>query len=300
MLSYGAAFVSLRLPFVNFTVTSIYFTARLEARIWLRARRLVNLNNLPWLAYIAVESALVGILIYRRVWKSLPVFCLYCAWDILSNVALLFLGTYSYSTYFRAYFAQTIGDTAFQVCVLVELTWSLLRPLRSSISRSALLFISLAILLIAALIWPFAAFSSLAHVANKQWLILAQLQHTLALLRILFFLVLAAGSQLLSISWRDRELQVATGLGFISIVSLGVTIAQARQSTPEQYAHLEQITVLAFICSLIYWAISFMQKEAERQEFTPQMQKVLLAVAGAARTTRVSIAESKTPSSPKL
>ena len=45
---------------------------------------------------------------------------------------------------------------------------------------------------------------------------MSQLQHTVSILRILFFLVLAGGSQLLSIGWRDRELQVATGLGFYS------------------------------------------------------------------------------------
>jgi hypothetical protein len=39
--------------------------------------------------------------------------------------------------------------------------------------------------------------------------------------------------------------------------------------------------------------VSFAQKEAERREFTPQMRSFLLAAAGAARTTRVAMTESR-------
>ena len=62
-------------------------------------------------------------------------------------------------------------------------------------------------------------------------------------MRILFFLAIAGCSQLLSIGWRDRELQIATGLGFFSIVSLTVAMLHTSQA-PEfaaQYHHLEQL-----------------------------------------------------------
>jgi hypothetical protein len=97
---------------------------------------------------------------------------------------------------------------------------------------------------------------------------------------------------LLSIGWRDRELQVATGLGFYSLVNVAISILQARQSTRLQYVHLEQFVVAGFLVSLIFWLVSFAQKEAERREFTPQMQSMLLAVAGAARSTRVALEDS--------
>jgi len=35
--------------------------------------------------------------------------------------------------------------------------------------------------------------------------------------------------------------------------------------------------------------VSFAQKEAERREFSPQMQGLLLAVAGSARSTRIAL-----------
>jgi hypothetical protein len=146
-------------------------------------------------------------------------------------------------------------------------------------------------LLAGAAIWPFAVVPGLAHL-SKLPLLLTQLQQTVSILRILFFLFLAAGSQLLSIGWRDRELQVATGLGFYSLVNVAISILQARQSTRLQYVHLEQFVVAGFLVSLIFWLVSFAQKEAERREFTPQMQSMLLAVAGAARSTRVALEDS--------
>jgi len=59
-----------------------------------------------------------------------------------------------------------------------------------------------------------------------------------------------------------------------------------------QYGRLEQFVVAGFLVSLIYWLVSFAQKEGERREFTPQMRSFLLAAAGAARTTRVALSES--------
>jgi hypothetical protein len=251
----------------------------------------ITLENAIWLAGIVTEAMVVGLLVYRRIWRTLPVFCLYCVWDILSNVGAYAVSRYHPTSYFHVYFAETFFDSALQFCVLVELAWSVLRPIRVSLPRFTLVAIGALILLAGAAIWPFAVVPGLAHL-SKLPLLLTQLQQTVSILRILFFLFLAAGSQLLSIGWRDRELQVATGLGFYSLVNVAISILQARQSTRLQYVHLEQFVVAGFLVSLIFWLVSFAQKEAERREFTPQMQSMLLAVAGAARSTRVALEDS--------
>ena len=106
------------------------------------------------------------------------------------------------------------------------------------------------------------------------WRYLKGVQHTVSILRILFFLLLAGGSQLLSIGWRDRELQVATGLGFYSLTSLVISGLQACQISGMRYLYLNRIAVICFICSLIYWLVCFAQQEAERRAFTPEMQRI--------------------------
>jgi hypothetical protein len=251
----------------------------------------MSADNAVVLACILIEIAIIGLLFYRRIWRILPIFCSYCIWDVASNVATSAIRLYSPSSYFHAYFVQTFIDSAWQFCVLVELAWSVLRPVRASLPRRALLVVGALILLAGAAIWPFSTFSALAHTASRQWVVMWQLQRTVAILRILFFLLLAAGSQLLSIGWRDRELQVATGLGFYSLANIAVSLLESHQSTAAQYIHLHEFVVLSFLCSLLYWAVSFAQKQAERREFTPQMQNFLLAVAGAARTTRIAVTD---------
>jgi hypothetical protein len=251
----------------------------------------VNLDNAFWFAYILIEAALVGLLAYRRAWRVLPLFFAYCIWDILSNLvsfATPYFLHLSYSVELTTYLAQTVIDSVLMFGVLVEVAWSVLRPIRSSLPRSALFVVAAVILILGAIIWPFVVFSNLAHYSLELRIVL-HLQRTDSVLRILLFLLLAGCSQLLSIGWRDRELQIATGLGFYSLVTLAVSMVQPHLVTKQQYIRLNQIGVASFLCSVMYWIFSFSQKEAARQEFTPQMQRVLLAMAGTARTTRVSL-----------
>ncbi len=259
----------------------------------------MSLDLILWFAYIAAEAFLVGLLIYRRVWRTLPIFCIYCVWDILSNLSVYAITRYYPAHYFRVYFAQTVIDSTLLFCVLVELAWSVLRPLRSSLGRRSLVIVGALVLAVGAAIWPFAAVPSLAHLTSKQGLLFEQLQQTVAILRILFFVALAAGSQFLSISWRDRELQVASGLGFVSFVGVAILILRTHQASASEYYNLNQIAVASYLCCVLYWTVSFVRREAERREFTPQMRSFLLAAAGAARATRVGFEESSAGKSRK-
>ena len=252
----------------------------------------MSLDNALWFAYIAIESALVGLLLYRRVWRTLPIFCLYCIWDILSNVGALLITRFYPTAYLTTYFVQTIIDSILQLSVLLELAWSLLRPLRASLPRKTLIVLGVLILLAGAVVWPFAPLPSITHVSRQVHLVM-QLQQTTSILRILFFLFLAAGSNFLSIGWRDRELQVATGLGFVSLIGVTAVMLQAHETTASQFLHLNQVLVASYLCCVSYWAYCFLQQEAERREFTPQMQSFLLSVAGAAHSSRVTLTESR-------
>jgi hypothetical protein len=259
----------------------------------------LNFDNAIWLAGMIAEIVIIALLTYRRVWRTLPVFCSYLVWDILSNVGAFVAIHYYPDHYFQVFFAEAIVDSALILCVLVELAWSVLRPLRASLSRGVLIVMGILLLVAGTAIWPFAALPSLAHATSRIGLLYTQLVQTVSILRILFFLVLAGGSQLLSIGWRDRELQVATGLGIFSLVSLTAAVLNLHQTTASQVEHLNQIVTASYVCCLVYWGVSFAQKEAERREFTPQMRSFLLAAAGAARTTRVAMTESHSDKPPK-
>lgn len=251
----------------------------------------VSLDNTLWIAGIVAEAAVIGLLFYRRVWRLLPVFCVYCAWALLSDAGNYLVHTLFLSSYLTTYLAETVVDSILEFGILVELAWSVLRPLRASLPRSALVVVGVLILAVGAAIWPFSIAHAFANM-SRELQDLERVQQTASIMRILFFLVLAGCSQMLSISWRDRELQVATGLGFYSLVSLAVEILRTHGEMQPHYLLLNRFAAAGFLFSLVYWVVSFAQKGAERREFSPQMQRALLAVAGAARTSRVALTDS--------
>ena len=251
----------------------------------------VSLDTILWLAVDAAEATVIGLLLWRRVWRNYPIFLCYLVWDIFGDIVAANLNRHS-SGYATWYVCDLIGDSVLVFAVLVELTWSILRPIRASLSRKALIPIIGFILVIGAVAWPLAATPGLAGATGKIGL-MVHVQQTVSILQIVFLLALIGCSQFLSISFRDRELQIATGLGFFSFVSVGVAFLQLHQASYAEYMHIFQLQRGAFICAMFYWVYSFAQKEAERREFTPQMEKVLLAMAGSARSTRTALTQAQ-------
>jgi hypothetical protein len=245
------------------------------------------------LAGILAEIALIGLLLYRRAGKKLPVFLIYCFWALFSDLSAYGMRVFAPGGYgIHFYLGLSIADFVLQLCVLVELSWSVLLPLRSYLSRKALPLIGAAVLAAGAGIWPFAGLAGVPG-TTPAWHFLMQLQQTASILRVVFFLLLAISSHVLSIGWRDRELQVATGFGFYSLVSLAVAVLNTHYATIAQFKNLYWAVALSFLCSLFYWVGSFAQKEAARHEFTPQMRETLLALAGAVRVTRATMSGAK-------
>jgi hypothetical protein len=162
-----------------------------------------------------------------------------------------------------------------------------LRPYRVVLPKATVLIIAVLVLIAGAAVWPFTGAAGL-HIP-PDWQRLLRMQQTFSTLRILVFLGLASLSQLLSIGWRNRELQVATGLGFYSLVSMGSSLMQTHHASLLQFHLVETAVSASYLVSLVYWAYSFVREESPRQEFTPGMQNLLLSLAGAARSSRLDL-----------
>ncbi len=258
----------------------------------------LNLDTILWLTGVSAEAVVVLLCIRGRLFSSTPVFSAYMAWSLFIDLLVYYLRRLAPASYFQIYFPQMVVDSTFQFAILVELGWAVLRPLRASLPKRSILYLALLVIVAGALIWPLAGLTlpgNLTHAGR----FFVQLQQTFAALRIAIFLGLAGFSQLLSIGWRNRELQIATGLGFYSMFSLAISLIHAHQVVGPQYEFLDQLISASYDCSVVYWIVSFSQKESERQEFTPQMRSFLLAVTGAARSTRVALANSGIDNSSK-
>jgi hypothetical protein len=260
---------------------------------------LTPLDSALFLIGLSAEAAIVAVILSKRIFRTFPVFSSYIIWSLLNDAGATTLEHFFPGSADHIYLSATVIDSLFQFAVLVELSMSVLRPVRASLPRAAVFAVSAIILLICAAVWPFAKTPGIEQFQLDSRLLI-HLSMTFSVMRILFFLALAACSQLLSIGWRDRELQIATGLGIYSIASLSAALLHTNQSLgnptlTEQYHLLDLMVVASYVCSIVYWIVSFAQKVPERREFTPQMQNFLLAVAGNARSTRLALDDSSDP-----
>jgi len=241
-----------------------------------------------------VFSALVGevsvlsALLWRRTWKVLPVFSLYMLWAFITDAATAVVHWRFQSYYSTIYLIQFFPDAIFQFLVLLELAWAVLRPNRASLPKGTLIVLFSLLLLAGAAIWPLAKVAVLPG-QSAHFEFFAHFQQTVAILRVVFFLVMAGFSQILAIGWKDRELQVASGFGFYAIISLIVAVMHSHQADGPQYEWLDRAVVASYLSTLAYWVLSFSTKEQERREFSPQMQQILVQMGGGVRSGRVAL-----------
>jgi hypothetical protein len=247
----------------------------------------MSVESALWIAGVAGEAIVFAVLLYRKAWRTFPFFLALCAWLFLSDGGGFVVVQFFPKSFQIYYLVQTVIESALEFSVLVEIAWSVLRPIRASLPRRTLPMIVLLVFVLAAAVWPIADIHAFAGLPRFQ--IGVHMQQTAAILRVLLFLLLAGCSQLLAIGWRDRELQIATGLGFYSLVSLFAAMMHMHQTSMLQYRQLNELPVASAICTFAYWTFSFAQKEAARREFTPQMQNFLLTVAGVARSEREAL-----------
>lgn len=241
--------------------------------------------NLLAMIGIVAQAALIVVLVWRRTYRSLPVFFSYVVWGIAGDSTVLILRTLKHSQALYPIEIETYIDLVFQYLVLIELAWSILRPIQRKLPRGFLLGISLIIAAGAALAWPLAGIKETPGFPSH-FLIALHAQRSFAILRILFFLALGCCSQFLGIGWRDRELQVASGLGFYSLVSIAGTVMHSHQSYGWHYYYVDVSIACSYLLSLVYWVFCFAQPNAARREMTPGMQEFLLGVADVMKKQR--------------
>ena len=250
----------------------------------------MDLDKILWLAGLIAEIAVLILCLRGKLYRITPVFSCYLAWCLLNDILFYFLFKnfgQDPQKYFRIYVIEMVPDLIFQFAVLVELGWAVLRPIRTSLPRYSILILTIILALAAAAIWPVSGHMIPAEILQPWSIFFFRMQQTVAVLRVVIFMALVGFSQLLSIGWRDRELQIATGLGFYSMCSLAIWVIHSHQTVAAKGAYriLDQVGVAAYVCSLLYWVFAFLQQEEKRQEFTPEMRNFLLAMTGSGRST---------------
>lgn len=224
----------------------------------------MSFANVLLAAGIFAEALFLGILVWRRVYKSLPIFFSYIVWCLAEDSAWPLMSAFLINQSLAIWVFTSFIDSAFQYVVLIELAWSSLRPIRGSLPRGFLHGLSILIATSALLVWYLCDLMDQSRF-NAELLLALHVQKSFAVLRVVFFMVLAGCRQHLSIGWRDRELQIAAGMGLYSLVSLAGTLVHSYQVYGLQYYYVDVLVSCGYLASLVYWVAGFAQKEAGRR-----------------------------------
>ena len=239
-----------------------------------------------WIASCLGQLVLLVILIKRRLYQVFPFFTGFILWAALSDPLLLGVLMFrhdAYSTlYYRTYFTINIVQYGLEIGVLVEIAANVLSKVRKTLSNQILIVLFGCMGLIGG-----TAFFVAVHIND------ATLSHiraffvidtSMAILRLVTFLLIAVFSQVLGLNWRNHVLQLASGLAFYSAVSLTAGVAHsflhAEPDYAQKYREIAQLAIVGYLCALYYWCFSFARQEAPRKEFNSKMSDFLISMNG--------------------
>jgi hypothetical protein len=202
-----------------------------------------------WLAGIAMEATLLGLAIWKRLYKTLPIFSCFFLWCLLSDGGMAIANRYP-NAYLPATLVNITLDALFQLAILAELGKVVVRYNHVSPPGKIVLgpLTMLAFLLAASLNkWTIPA---QLPFLDALYLVLMQL---FAVLRIVFLLTLVWWSSLKGLRWPPRELRIASGLGIYILATLCVAILHSHDMGGMQYHWIDQLLVGCYLWTLAYW-----------------------------------------------
>ena len=255
-----------------------------------------GIDTALWIAGIAGEALLIGVLLWRRSYRTFPVFFSWVLFILLLEPTFYLLLIHaSATTYYRVFFALNFPQYLLEVGVLAEIALNVLRPVRQGISRMLLIGFSIAMILIAMAGVLTAAHVSDATLANPRPYVVVNT--SMAILRLATFLLIAGCSQLLGLNWKNHVLQLTSGLAFYAVVTLIVELSQSNLRGglyyDSTYRALDHLRIGGYLCTLYFWCYTFAKKEAPRKEFSPQMTKFLVSLSGSAKRQRAVLARTR-------
>jgi hypothetical protein len=236
------------------------------------------------------EFVLLGVLLARRTYRSFPVFTAYFTFNILADILLgLLRAQFSKATASWAALGLLAPQYLLELGVLLEIAWHVLKPVQPSLPPKALKIFA-AVTTLALATGLLLAWHVDVHASGVYEKVKFPLDLTAGLLRMLLFAAIAAFAQVLGIGWKNRVLQLATGLSFYSAIDLLASLLQSHSGQAAMASHWKGA---AYLLELGFFIWAFTTKDVERREFTPQMQDFLVTMSGRARTIRTAVAQTQ-------
>ena len=224
--------------------------------------KLDSIDLTLWLFAVLLEGAVLGVIIWRRIYRSLPVFSCFLVWCLLSDAGMAAMDRLP-NVYLTATLVNITVDALFQIAILIELGRAVVRHNRvDPPSRVVLFLLTCLAALIAMMLnrwkipteWP---------LLNLIYMVLLQF---LATIRLVFLLTLVWWSSLLKLRWHQRDLRILTGLGLYILVTFVVVVLHAHNMDGMNYHWLDQLLVASYLWALCLWMLATTTKVAEQTQ----------------------------------
>jgi hypothetical protein len=243
--------------------------------------QLSDIDNVLWIASAAGELVLLSILVWRRTYRTFPVFFSWVAFIFLLEPTFYWLMNHlSAAEYSKVFFALTFPQFLLEAAVLIEIAANVFRPAKRNLPSWSPLFLGIVMAVIGVAAFLVATHLNAATISHPRAFLV--MSATMAILRLVTFICIAALSQVLGLGWKNHALQLASGLAFYAAVTLIVEIAHSHLRAGPEYSHqffeLDHLRVVGYLCSLYYWCYSFARQEALRKEFNTKMSEFLVSM----------------------
>lgn len=222
------------------------------------------------LAGMGLETVLFAVLVGKRVYRTLPAFAFYTGIGLCFGAACLPVARFFPAAKRPFWMTYDAVDALLYLWVLAEVGKNLIRYNRApSPRRLAIIFLFLlaAIPICFLVRWTIPLRVSFI-LRLAYWLLQA-----LSVLEVAAVLALIWWGSLQNLRWPDRELRVVTGLGFSSLVELGVAILHFHGFIGSQYHWLDLLPPVGFSGVLAWWLLYFAFDPGAAAEVEPREAK---------------------------
>ncbi len=290
----------------------------------------MSLDAAVILIYLVLLSALLAVLARKFVFRTSPIFFAYICFYLVVGFAGLLVDRYLPGWYLYFIIFAIVADFIIYLYVLAELGKNVLRFNGAEYSYwqvACFIFLLAAVGIFSHTEWAVLPHRSLL---SDIYYLAMRVSEVLAFAAFLAFM---GWSTLRGLRWPDRELHIAAGFGFRTLEGFVVCILHTQWSEGEAYHRLDLAGQITDLAVLAYWLHYFFvgaggaaavqaanaasgkdqddddagptrrrgfaggafraARNAERREFMPKVRSFLLAVAGAARSMRASLTDSR-------
>jgi len=220
-----------------------------------------NLQQILWAAHPIMEVTLVGIMLWRKLHRTFPVFFAYVVFQVL-NFVILFPIFRSGNTvaYFYAYWISAAISLAIVFKVIHEIFLDVFRPYHTLKDLGTVLFKWAALVMLLVAMVVTAASQSGGDAPLTQAVIIGQ--RCIRVVQCGLILFLLVFSKYLGVSWRQHSFGIALGLGSFATIDL-ITLAlfSGHQIHPPMVSF---VNTTAYSLTILTWIVYAAMKSAAR------------------------------------